>query len=84
MPALKHPLTGAIYTLRADGLVDVDNNGLRGVFYFDGRHHSGDLQVADPHMLCGSRDRSCRPTPTRDGDIAAEPYINSLFRPTIH
>lgn len=51
MPALKHPLTGAIYTLRPDGLVDVDNNGLRGVFYFDGRHHSGELQVADPHML---------------------------------
>ena len=36
MPALKHPLTGAIYTLRDDGLVDVDNNGLRGVFHFDG------------------------------------------------
>ena len=45
MPSLKHPLTGAIYTLRSDGLVDVDNNGLRGVFYFDGRHHSGDLHV---------------------------------------
>jgi hypothetical protein len=51
MAALKHPLTGAVYTLRDDGLVDVDNNGLRGVFYFDGRHHSGDLRYADPHML---------------------------------
>ncbi len=51
MPALKHPMTGAIYTLRDDGLVDVDNNGLCGVFYFDGRHHSGDLRYADPHML---------------------------------
>ncbi len=51
MPSLKHPLTGAIYTLRSDGLVDVDNNGLRGVFHFDGRHHSGDLTFADPHML---------------------------------
>ncbi len=51
MAALKHPITGAIYTLRDDGLVDVDSNGLRGVFYFDGRHHSGDLKVADPHML---------------------------------
>ena len=28
MTALKHPLTGAVYTLRDDGLVDVDNNGL--------------------------------------------------------
>lgn len=51
MPALKHPITGAIYTLRDDGLVDVDNNGLRGVFYNDGRHHSGALTYADPHML---------------------------------
>ena len=51
MPALKHPLTGAIYTLRDDGLVDVDNNGLRGTFDSDGRHHSGDLRYADPHML---------------------------------
>ena len=51
MPALKHPLTGALYTLREDGLVDVDNNGLRGVFHCDGRHHSGELRFADPHML---------------------------------
>lgn len=51
MPQLKHPLTGALYTLREDGLVDVENNELKGVFYFDGRHHSGDLRVADPHML---------------------------------
>ncbi len=34
MTALKHPLTGAVYTLRDDGLVDVDNNGLTGVFHF--------------------------------------------------
>jgi hypothetical protein len=51
MAALKHPLTGAIYTLRDDGLVDVDNNGLRGVFDCNGRHHSGALRYADPHML---------------------------------
>ncbi len=51
MPQLKHPLTGAMYTLRPDGLVDVENNELRGVFYFDGRYHSGELRQADPHML---------------------------------
>ena len=34
MTALKHPLTGAIYTLRDDGLVDVDNNGLTRCFPF--------------------------------------------------
>ena len=41
MPVLKHPLSGAIYTAREDGLVEVDNNGLKGLFHFDGRHHSG-------------------------------------------
>ena len=51
MPALKHPISGAIYTLRDDGLVDVDNNGLRGTFDRDGRHQSGELRYADPHML---------------------------------
>ena len=51
MPQMKHPLTGALYTLRDDGLVDVENNELKGVFHFDGRYHSGDLRVADPHML---------------------------------
>jgi hypothetical protein len=51
MPILRHPLSGAVYTLRDDGLVDVDNNGLRGTFSFDGRYHDGELRVADPHML---------------------------------
>ncbi len=51
MPVLKHPLSGATYTLRADGLVEVENNGLKGVFYYDGRHYSGDITFADPHML---------------------------------
>jgi hypothetical protein len=51
MPALKHPLSGAIYTTQDDGLVEVDNNGLKGLFHFDGRHHSGELRHADPHML---------------------------------
>lgn len=51
MPVLKHPLSGAIYSKRDDDLVEVDNNGLKGLFHFDGRHHSGDLRHADPHML---------------------------------
>ena len=51
MPQLKHPMSGAIYTLQDDGLVEVDNNGLTGRFRFDGAHVSGDLRVADPHML---------------------------------
>ncbi len=48
---LKHPTSGALYTVRADGLVEVTNNGLSGVFHYDGRHHSGDITHADPHML---------------------------------
>ena len=51
MPALKHPLSGAIYTAQDDGLVEVDSNGLKGPFHCDGRHHSGELRHADPHML---------------------------------
>ncbi len=51
MAALKHPISGAIYTVRDDGLVDVDNNGKRGVFWFDGRYCSGELRQADPHFL---------------------------------
>ena len=51
MTVLKHPISGATYQLRDDGLVDVENNGLKGVFTFDGRHQSGDLKQADPHLL---------------------------------
>ena len=51
MPTLKHPLSGAIYTLQDNGLVEVDNNGLKGLFHCDGQHHSGELRHADPHML---------------------------------
>lgn len=51
MTVLKHPISGALYKLRDDGLVDVENNGLQGVFHFNGRHHSGDLRRADPQIL---------------------------------
>jgi hypothetical protein len=48
---LKHPLSGATYTLLDNGLVEVENNGLTGRFHFDGRYESGELRRADPHML---------------------------------
>ncbi len=51
MAVLKHPVSGASYTLREDGLVDVENNGLSGVFAWNGQYRSGDLRQADPHML---------------------------------
>jgi hypothetical protein len=51
MPVLKHPLTGATYSVRDDGLVEVNNNGKRGLFRHDGRYCSGELRQADPHFL---------------------------------
>ncbi|MCY4565668.1 MAG: transposase [Gammaproteobacteria bacterium] len=51
MAQLRHPITGALYTLQEDGLVEVDNNGLKGLFTFDGAHVSGELRMADLHML---------------------------------
>ena len=51
MAQLKHPLSGAIYTLVGDGVVEVDNNGLTGRFDARGRHLDGELTHADPHML---------------------------------
>jgi len=51
MARLKHPMNGAMYTLLDDGLVEVENNGLKGVFSWDGRHQHGALTYADVHML---------------------------------
>ena len=47
----KHPLTSAIYELRSDGLIEVDEKGLKGLFHGDGRYESGDLTQADLHLL---------------------------------
>ena len=51
MAALKHPLSGATYRVCGEGVVEVDNNGAKGIFRYDGRWVSGDLKHADPHML---------------------------------
>ena len=51
MAVLKHPMSGALYRVRDDGLVEVENNGLRGVFRHDGEHVEGDIRQADPHLL---------------------------------
>lgn len=48
---LRHPLTGALYTLQDDGNVQVEADGKTGVFRGDGHHVSGALGDADPHML---------------------------------
>jgi hypothetical protein len=51
MPIMKHPLTGAIYSLQEDGLIEVDENGKTGLFHKDGRYESGELKHADLHLL---------------------------------
>jgi hypothetical protein len=51
MAQLRHALSGALYTVIDDGRVQVENNGLRGIFDASGRHLEGELRHADPHML---------------------------------
>ena len=48
---LRHPLNGALYSLRDDGKVLVELDGRSGVFAGDGSHVSGELGEADPHLL---------------------------------
>jgi len=48
---LRHPATGALYTLREDGEVEVEHEGRRGVFTPAGAWRSGELREADPHLL---------------------------------
>ena len=49
---LRHPLTRAVYTLQDDGLIQVETtDGQTGVFDARGRHRSGELKDADPHLL---------------------------------
>lgn len=51
MARLRHPITGALYSALGNGSVEVDSNGLKGVFHYDGEHLSGELRFADPQML---------------------------------
>jgi len=51
MAKLKHPLSGAIYSLEPNGTVKVDNNGAVGYFDAQGRHISGEIKQADPHLV---------------------------------
>jgi hypothetical protein len=53
MRSIRHPLSGALYDLEANGVVRVTRqDGKTGVFRPDGSYLSGDLYFADPH-LCG-------------------------------
>jgi NAD(P)-dependent dehydrogenase (short-subunit alcohol dehydrogenase family) len=48
---VRHALSGAIYTRRDDGLVEVEADGRTGVFQTDGQHVRGDIRFADPQLL---------------------------------
>ena len=52
MRARQHPLSRAVYDVREDGLVDVTDHGVSGVFDAEGRWVSGELRHCDPQM-CG-------------------------------
>ena len=50
--ALAHPITGTVYEPDGNGLVKVtDKEGRVGFFTPTGRHVSGELRHADPHMI---------------------------------
>jgi len=51
MAVMRHPQSGATYRLREDGNVDVENNGMTGVFASNGRYLSGEIRQADPHFI---------------------------------
>jgi len=51
MAILKHPRSGALYTVMADGNVQVENNGAAGLFTNRGVYISGDIKQADPHLI---------------------------------
>jgi hypothetical protein len=74
MRSIRHPLSGALYDLEANGAIRVTgHDGKTGLFRADGSYLSGDLHFADPH-LCGwiggsdlnSRYRSRHARPERD------------------
>ena len=46
----RHPLSGAIYEVGVDGNVNVDSDGVRGVFSPRGEYISGELTQVDPEL----------------------------------
>ena len=48
-----HPLSGATYDVRPDGLLDITEHGITGVFDHEGRWVSGELRHCDPQLLTG-------------------------------
>ena len=52
MPQIRHPLSGVVYDLAADGTVILEKDGKTGRFTTRGQYLEGDIKQADP-QLCG-------------------------------
>lgn len=50
MRTIKHPLSGALYDLTAEGQIEVTKDGRRGLFTAQGVWLEGELKQADPHL----------------------------------
>jgi len=51
MRTIKHPLSGAVYDLEADGTIRVQaKDGRVGTFDKNGKWLDGDVKQADPHL----------------------------------
>ena len=50
MRAKRHPLSGAVYDARDDGLVQVTDDGVSGLFTARGVWVEGELRAADPEL----------------------------------
>jgi hypothetical protein len=70
MRSIRHPLSGALYDLQADGTVRVEKDGKSGTFGADGSYVSGDIHSADPQMCVwiGGRELGSR-TRLRSGPL---------------
>lgn len=62
MGSIRHPLSGAVYDLEADGTIKVEKDGLVGIFRSDGSYLSGEIFNADPHLCAwiGGRELAAR------------------------
>jgi hypothetical protein len=68
MRSIRHPLSGELYDLTADGNISVTAaDGKSGLFRADGTYLSGDLYFADPHLCgwIGGRDLQSRMRPRK-------------------
>lgn len=50
MEGIRHPLSGAVYDLEADGTITVALDGRTGSFTKAGVYVSGEVKECDPHL----------------------------------